>query len=178
MTRRREPLTPTDPAAVEAMIERLASASSREGKPSGVHMIDGQRMIARHFKEHGDEDARSLADVAECMAHCIENEALLFECLKTEASEAAAMLRAVASERDALSKCVAAADRLVPATEDMIARVESAEAEAAALREALHDAIRRPMGVVPASAEPFYSVDEAEAAEARRIALKENPDGL
>lgn len=46
------------------------------------------------------------------------------------------------------------------------------------VREALHDAIRRPMGVVPASAEPFYSVAEAEAAEARRIALKENPDGL
>ena len=91
---------------------------------------------------------------------------------------AAAMLRALVEERDALSKCVAAADRLVPATEGMIARVEAAEAEAAALREALHDAIRRPMGVVPASAEPFYSVAEAEAAEARRIALKENPDGL
>jgi len=50
---------------------------------------------------------------------------------------AAAMLRALVEERDALSKCVAAADRLVPATEGMIARVEAAEAEAAALREAL-----------------------------------------
>ena len=74
--------------------------------------------------------------------------------VKAAWQEAAAILAALAEERDA------------------------AEAEAAALREALHDAIRRPMGVVPASAEPFYSVAEAEAAEARRIALKENHDGL
>jgi len=49
------------------------------------------------------------------------------------------MLRALVEERDALSKCVAAADRLVPATEGMIARVEAAEAEVAALREALRE---------------------------------------
>lgn len=39
-----------------------------------------------------------------------------------------------------------------------------------ALRIALHDAIRRPMGVVPASADEFYSVEEADRAEKRRVA--------
>jgi hypothetical protein len=36
------------------------------------------------------------------------------------------------------------------------------------LLDALHDAIRRPMGVVPESAEPFVTDKELEAAEARR----------
>lgn len=37
-----------------------------------------------------------------------------------------------------------------------------------ALLDALHDAIRRPMGVVPDSAAPFYDPKRADAAEARR----------
>jgi len=34
---------------------------------------------------------------------------------------------------------------------------------------ALHDAIRRPMGVIPKSAEPFINEKEMRAAEARRL---------
>ena len=37
-----------------------------------------------------------------------------------------------------------------------------------ALLDALHDAIRRPMGVIPDSAIPFVTEKELEAAEARR----------
>jgi hypothetical protein len=77
---------------------KLDEACSREGKPSGAHMIDSQRAVAKHFAKSGDQDARDLADVAECMAHCIENEALLFECLKTVALEAASALRAIDAE--------------------------------------------------------------------------------
>lgn len=36
------------------------------------------------------------------------------------------------------------------------------------LRTALHDAIRRPMGVIPTSAESFVSTSELDRAEARR----------
>lgn len=36
------------------------------------------------------------------------------------------------------------------------------------LRQALHDAIRRPLGVVPASAEEFYCHEDALLADARR----------
>ena len=36
------------------------------------------------------------------------------------------------------------------------------------LREALHDAIRRPMGVIPASAEKYVTDEELQAAESRR----------
>lgn len=36
---------------------------------------------------------------------------------------------------------------------------------------ALHDAIRRPMGVIPASAADFYDYEEAVLAEARRRKL-------
>jgi hypothetical protein len=43
--------------------------------------------------------------------------------------EAAAMLRDVAAERDALANCVAAADKLVPIAEALVARVEALEAE-------------------------------------------------
>jgi len=64
-----------------------------------------------------------------------------------------------------------------PSTRDTIAAaadyIEAQQAEIDRLREALHDAIRRPMGVVPASAEQFYSAAEADAAEARRAALQE-----
>jgi hypothetical protein len=42
---------------------------------------------------------------------------------------------------------------------------EAAEAEVARLRIALHDAIRRPLGVVPESAVEFYSYTMAEQAE-------------
>jgi hypothetical protein len=62
---------------------RLREACDRTGKPSGVHMIDNQRMIAKHIAAQlDDEDAQCIAQVADCMAHCIENEDLLFECLK------------------------------------------------------------------------------------------------
>jgi len=40
--------------------------------------------------------------------------------------------------------------------------------EREALITALHDAIRRPMGVVPASAKPFYDDALADQAEQRR----------
>ena len=43
--------------------------------------------------------------------------------------EAATMLRDVAAERDALANCVAAADKLVPIAEALVARVEALEAE-------------------------------------------------
>lgn len=42
------------------------------------------------------------------------------------------------------------------------------DAEVEALKIALHDAIRRPMGQVPVSAEPFYNQEMADKAEARR----------
>ena len=50
---------------------------------------------------------------------------------------------------------------------------ELAEAreEITTLKTALHDAIRRPMGVVPHTAEAFYSPAEADMAEARRPKL-------
>ena len=98
---------------------------------------------------------------------------------------AAAMLRALVEERDALSKCVAAADRLVPATEGMIARVEAAEAEAAALREALRDEIvmAYEQGALDVhlnwqeDRDPDFSEAASDYA-ASRAALKENHDGL
>ena len=46
--------------------------------------------------------------------------------------------------------------------------INSLHADIAQLKIALHDAIRRPMGVVPASADDFYSPAEADAAERRR----------
>jgi Lar family restriction alleviation protein len=48
-------------------------------------------------------------------------------------------------------------------------------AEVDRMREALHDAICRPFGVVPASTEEFYIVALADQAEARRVALGEQP---
>lgn len=44
-----------------------------------------------------------------------------------------------------------------------------AEGRVKAITIAMHDAIRRPMGVVPETAEPFYSPAMAEQAEARRV---------
>lgn len=49
------------------------------------------------------------------------------------------------------------------------ATIAALVAENERLRDALHDAIRRPMGVVPASADKFYSPTKAEAAERRRV---------
>ncbi len=46
-----------------------------------------------------------------------------------------------------------------------------AQRDVEALTIALHDAICRPMGVVPASAEAFYQPRLADQAEARRITL-------
>lgn len=46
---------------------------------------------------------------------------------------------------------------------------KEAEAELQAITIALHDAIRRPMGVVPASADRFYNPVLAAQAEVRRI---------
>lgn len=60
------------------------------------------------------------------------------------------------------------------ATLDRITELETSLAEAEgrvkAITIALHDAIRRPMGQVPESADPFYSPAMAEQAEARRVA--------
>lgn len=42
-----------------------------------------------------------------------------------------------------------------------------------ALRVALHDAIRRPMGVIPTSAEPFYDHEDAIKAEERRVEMSD-----
>ena len=64
------------------------------------------------------------------------------------------------SETDAINRAEASA-----------ARVKQLEAENALLRIALADAIRRPMGVVPASAEGFVSTAELDAAETRRPRL-------
>ena len=46
---------------------------------------------------------------------------------------------------------------------------DALRAENARLCLALHDAIRRPMGIVPDSAVEFYSQEEAEKAEVRRL---------
>lgn len=62
--------------------------------------------------------------------------------------------------------------QLVAVTDDAIERVK---AENEALRIALHDAIRRPMGVVPASADPFYSPAMADEAEAIRALKSPKP---
>lgn len=88
-----------DRSELISLADALEEACSREGKPSGIHMVDGQRMLAQHFRRTrpDDDDAQSIADVAECMAHCIENEALLFECLKTEAEKAAELIRTIAA---------------------------------------------------------------------------------
>lgn len=51
------------------------------------------------------------------------------EYLHELAGRSAAMLRDVAAERDALANCVAAADKLVPIAEALVARVEALEAE-------------------------------------------------
>jgi len=48
---------------------------------------------------------------------------------------------------------------------------EAAEREMV-LREALADAIRRPMGVIPTSAEGLLTADELDAAEKRRVATE------
>ena len=48
--------------------------------------------------------------------------------------------------------------------------INALHADIAQLKIALHDAIRRPMGVVPASADQFYSPAMAEEAEHRRVA--------
>jgi hypothetical protein len=79
----------------------LQEACSIEGKPIGRHMIDGQRMIAKFFSQSEDDAARELSPVADCMAHCIENEALLFECLKTVAMHASVVLEIIASAIEA-----------------------------------------------------------------------------
>lgn len=44
---------------------------------------------------------------------------------------------------------------------DLIANLSASEAREVKLRAALHDAINAPKGVVPKSAEPFYSADRA-----------------
>lgn len=61
---------------------------------------------------------------------------------------------------------------LIRANEDWDSVMEyCCQKQKAALRVALHDAITRPMGVVPASAEPFYSPDMADV---RRAATASN----
>jgi hypothetical protein len=66
---------------------------------------------------------------------------------------------------------VAALIALAAERDTLAARVKQLEAENARLRIALADAIRRPMGVVPASAEGFVSTAELDAAETRRPRL-------
>lgn len=53
--------------------------------------------------------------------------------------------------------------------EEAATEITRLHAERDALLIALHDAIRRPMGVVPASADPFYNPVFAAQAEVRRI---------
>jgi hypothetical protein len=48
-------------------------------------------------------------------------------------------------------------------------KAQKLEQELVEMREALHDAIRRPMGVVPASAERWIDQEKLEEAEQRRI---------
>jgi len=73
---------------------RLEAATDITGKPPGRHMIESQRMIAKLFGKSDDEEARNIAEVADCMATCIENEMRLFEDLKAVALEVVAELRA------------------------------------------------------------------------------------
>ena len=56
----------------------------------------------------------------------------------------------------------------------MLAEEQLAEAveRERVLREALADAIRRPMGVIPTSAEGILTADELDAAETRRVATE------
>lgn len=58
-----------------------------------------------------------------------------------------------------------AADRI----QALEAALAEAEGRVKAITIAMHDAIRRPMGQVPESADPFYSPAMAEQAEARRV---------
>lgn len=53
-------------------------------------------------------------------------------------------------------------------------RQKELEIQNAQLIIALHDAIRRPMGVVPHSAEGLYSPEEADSAEDRRVKKRTN----
>ena len=55
------------------------------------------------------------------------------------------------------------------------AEITRLRAERDALLIALHDAIRRPMGVVPASADQFYSPARADQAEAIRALKSTKP---
>lgn len=80
------------------LVARLREACSREGKLSGRHMIDGQRMIAKHFRRSNEDDCHDLADVAETMAACIENEARLFDLLAEVATEAADLIESLSAE--------------------------------------------------------------------------------
>ena len=65
--------------------------------------------------------------------------------------------------------------QLVAVADDAIERVK---AENEALRIALHDAIRRPMGVVPASADQLYSPAMADEAETIRALKSPKPQIL
>ena len=60
---------------------------------------------------------------------------------------------------------------------DLEAKIERLKAQTDNLIIALHDAIRRPMGVVPRSAEEFYDAEKADKAELRRIDTK-GKDGI
>lgn len=64
----------------------------------------------------------------------------------------------------------------VPAADDE-AMVERMIADMEDMRLALADAIRRPMGVVPASAERFVTAEDLAEAEARRAALAAMREG-
>lgn len=53
--------------------------------------------------------------------------------------------------------------------------LEYAQRDLVDLEEALHDAIRRPLGVVPQSADPWYSQEQNDLAEERRKEVYESP---
>ena len=56
--------------------------------------------------------------------------------------------------------------------DDLNKLIGALQLEISKLTTALHDAIRRPMGVVPDSALRFYDQKEADKAEERRVKIK------
>lgn len=82
------------------------------------------------------------------------------------AHEAAARIEALEAECADLRHDM---ERARDAANEYLAALAEAEGRVKAITIAMHDAIRRPMGQVPESADPFYSPAMAEQAEARRV---------
>ncbi len=81
-------------------------------------------------------------------------------------TEAAARIEALEAECADLRHDM---ERARDAANEHLAALAEAEGRVKAITIAMHDAIRRPMGQVPESADPFYSPAMAEQAEARRV---------